>query len=140
MILLHTLLLFYNLLFSFNVKNIFTGAFGGSSGTARQQTQFATGNSSKSDSISSHSSTSSSSAQIQVIQTLASVACVKWRSSSHPQQLASSSTVVDPTINVWDVRHPYVPIACFDGHRSAVTDVTWMTHPYNSNTTQLLSW
>ena len=140
MILLHTLYYCFLIYFFRLIKFIFTGAFGGSSGTARQQTQFATGNSSKSDSISSHSSTSSSSAQIQVIQTLASVACVKWRSSSHPQQLASSSTVVDPTINVWDVRHPYVPIACFDGHRSAVTDVTWMTHPYNSNTTQLLSW
>ena len=71
-----------------------------------------------------------------MIQTIASVACVKWRSSTHPQQLASSSTVVDPTINVWDVLHPFVPIACFDGHRSAVTDVAWVK---SSGTTQLFS-
>ena len=79
-----------------------------------------------SDAIGGFNKTSNKCTQIQVIQTIASVACVKWRSSSHPQQLASSSTVVDPTINVWDVLHPYVPIACFDGHRSAVTDVTWV--------------
>ena len=120
-----------------------TGAFGGGNSS---QMKSGVGNvggheqvgRSSSDS-GSRSGSSERSAQIQVIQTLASVACVKWRSSSHPQQLASSSTVVDPTINVWDVRHPYVPIACFDGHRSAVTDLAWVQHPYTNGKTQLIS-
>ncbi|XP_064455618.1 GATOR2 complex protein WDR24-like isoform X2 [Ornithodoros turicata] len=62
------------------------------------------------------------------IQTIASVAHVKWR----PQRkfhLASSSLVVDFSINVWDVRRPYVPFAAFTEHKDVATGFAWRSDP-----------
>lgn len=62
------------------------------------------------------------------IQTIASVAHVKWR----PQRkyhIASSSLVVDFTINIWDVRRPYVPFAAFTEHKDVATGFAWRTDP-----------
>ncbi|KAK8765664.1 hypothetical protein V5799_031726 [Amblyomma americanum] len=56
----------------------------------------------------------------QCIQTIASVAHIKWR----PQKkyhIANSSLVVDCTINVWDTRRPYVPFAAFTEHKDVAT-------------------
>lgn len=69
--------------------------------------------------------------QLAVIQSMTSVACVRWRSSTHEYQLASSSTVVDPTLNVWDIQNPYIPIAVLKGHKSAVTDLQWIARENN---------
>ena len=54
--------------------------------------------------------------QLTMIQSMTSVACVRWRSAAHEFQLASSSSVVDPTLSVWDVENPYIPIAVLKGH------------------------
>ena len=54
------------------------------------------------------------------IQTIASVSKVKWRP-TRKYHVASSSLVVDFTINVWDYRRPYVPFASFIEHKDVVT-------------------
>ncbi len=37
----------------------------------------------------------------------------------------SASLALDFTVNVWDVRRPYVPSALFDTHTDATTGITW---------------
>ncbi|GBN98015.1 GATOR complex protein WDR24 [Araneus ventricosus] len=61
------------------------------------------------------------------IQTIASVSRVKWRPSKK-HHIASSSLVVDFTVNVWDVRRPYVPFASFCEHKDVATGFAWRTH------------
>lgn len=64
----------------------------------------------------------------QCIQTIASVAHIKWR----PQKkyhIANSSLVVDCTINVWDTRRPYVPFAAFTEHKDVATGFAWRNSP-----------
>lgn len=54
---------------------------------------------------------------------------VKWR----PQRkyhLASCALVVDCSINVWDVRRPYIPFASFDEHKDVATGVAWKGDPH----------
>lgn len=60
------------------------------------------------------------------IQTIASVSRVKWRPSTK-HHIASSSLVVDFTVNVWDVRRPYVPFASFCEHKDVATGFAWRT-------------
>lgn len=64
----------------------------------------------------------------QCIQTIASVAHIKWR----PQKkyhIANSSLVVDCTINIWDTRRPYVPFAAFTEHKDVATGFAWRNSP-----------
>eukprot|EP00949_MAST-11_sp_MAST-11-sp1_P004433 g4433.t1 len=63
---------------------------------------------------------------LHTIQTLASVARVKWRQGSQ-QQIASSSSVVDQTVKIWDVEYPAVPIAVLGGHRDVVSGLAWLS-------------
>ncbi|KAG8199533.1 hypothetical protein JTE90_009375 [Oedothorax gibbosus] len=58
------------------------------------------------------------------IQTIASVSRVKWRPDKK-YHIASSSLVVDFTVNVWDVRRPFVPFACFTEHKDVATGFAW---------------
>ncbi|XP_013785555.1 GATOR complex protein WDR24-like isoform X1 [Limulus polyphemus] len=63
------------------------------------------------------------------IQTIASVARIKWR----PQQkfhIASCSLVIDFTINVWDIRRPFVPLAAFNEHKDVSTGFAWHHEPH----------
>ncbi|KAK3108630.1 hypothetical protein FSP39_012068, partial [Pinctada imbricata] len=58
------------------------------------------------------------------IQTIASVAKIRWR----PQRrfcIASCSLVVDNSIYVWDIRRPYVPFASFEKHKDVTTGIIW---------------
>lgn len=58
------------------------------------------------------------------IQTIASVARIKWR----PQQkthIASSSLVVDFKIYIWDYNRPFVPFANIQEHKDVATDFIW---------------
>ncbi|XP_063233136.1 GATOR2 complex protein WDR24 [Bacillus rossius redtenbacheri] len=62
------------------------------------------------------------------INTIASVGHVKWR----PQckyHIASCALVVDCSINVWDVRRPFIPYAAFNEHRDVATGVAWRGNP-----------
>lgn len=58
------------------------------------------------------------------IHTIASVGRIRWR----PQKkyhIASCALVVDCSINVWDIRRPYIPFASFNEHKDIPTGVAW---------------
>lgn len=62
------------------------------------------------------------------IHTIASVGRIKWR----PQKkyhIASCALVVDCSINVWDIRRPYIPFASFNEHKDIPTGVAWRGSP-----------
>ncbi|KAF5296732.1 hypothetical protein FQR65_LT10168 [Abscondita terminalis] len=62
------------------------------------------------------------------IHTIASIGHVKWR----PQRkyhIASCALVVDCSINVWDIRRPYIPFAAFNEHKDVATGVVWRGDP-----------
>ncbi|XP_014664029.1 PREDICTED: WD repeat-containing protein 24-like [Priapulus caudatus] len=64
------------------------------------------------------------------IQTIASIARIKWR----PQRkyhIASCSQVVDFSINIWDVRRPFIPFAAFNEHKDVTTGIAWRHDPHN---------
>ena len=50
---------------------------------------------------------------------------MRWRSAAHEFQLASSSSVVDPTLSVWTWKI-HIPIAVLKGHKSAITQFQWI--------------
>ncbi|XP_062515245.1 GATOR2 complex protein WDR24-like isoform X2 [Corticium candelabrum] len=66
--------------------------------------------------------------EIYTVQTIASVARIKWRPSMK-FQLASCALLVDNNINVWDVQRPYIPFACFTEHRDVTTNFIWHKGP-----------
>lgn len=71
------------------------------------------------------------------IQTIASVSKVKWRP-NRKYHVASSSLVVDFTLNVWDYRRPYVPFASFIEHKDVVTGKLSIFKLYNRKTFAIL--
>ncbi|XP_044271447.1 GATOR complex protein WDR24 [Tribolium madens] len=63
------------------------------------------------------------------IHTIASIGHVKWR----PQRrfhIASCALVVDCSINIWDVRRPYIPYAAFNEHKDTPSGVAWKEDPH----------
>lgn len=63
------------------------------------------------------------------IHTIASIGHVKWR----PQRkyhIASCALVVDCSINIWDVRRPYIPFAAFNEHKDIPSGVAWKEDPH----------
>ncbi|KAJ8910391.1 hypothetical protein NQ315_003512 [Exocentrus adspersus] len=63
------------------------------------------------------------------IHTIASIGHVKWR----PQRkyhIASCALVIDCSINIWDVRRPYIPFASFNEHRDIASGVAWRGDPH----------
>ncbi|KAJ8939609.1 hypothetical protein NQ318_012332 [Aromia moschata] len=63
------------------------------------------------------------------IHTIASIGHVKWR----PQRkyhIASCALVIDCSINIWDVRRPYIPFASFNEHRDIASGVAWRSDPH----------
>lgn len=72
------------------------------------------------------------------INTIASVGRVKWR----PQRkyhLASVALVVDCSVNIWDVRRPYIPFASFNEHKDVTTGIAWRGDPHMLLTTSRVS-
>lgn len=67
--------------------------------------------------------------EIHCVQTIASVARVKWRPECR-HHLATCSMMVDHNIYVWDVRRPFVPAAMFEEHRDVTTGIAWR-HPHD---------
>ncbi|CAB3365150.1 Hypothetical predicted protein [Cloeon dipterum] len=64
-----------------------------------------------------------------IIPTIASVGHIKWR----PQRkyhIASSALVVDCSVNIWDVRRPYIAFASFNEHQDVATGVAWRGDPH----------
>ncbi|KAK9496547.1 hypothetical protein O3M35_013172 [Rhynocoris fuscipes] len=62
------------------------------------------------------------------ISTIASVGRVKWRP-QHKYHIASVALVVDCSVNVWDVRRPYIPYAVFTPHKDVATGISWRSDP-----------
>ncbi|XP_071158267.1 GATOR2 complex protein WDR24-like isoform X1 [Mytilus galloprovincialis] len=58
------------------------------------------------------------------VPTIASVARIKWRP-ERKYHIASCSLVIDFSINVWDVRRPYIPFASFEEHKNVATGIVW---------------
>lgn len=58
------------------------------------------------------------------IHTIASIGCVKWRP-QYKYHIASCALVIDCSINIWDVRRPYIPFAAFNEHRDIASGVAW---------------
>jgi WD repeat-containing protein 24 len=58
----------------------------------------------------------------QTIQTIASVGRVAWRP-SNADHIATSASLTDNRIHVWDVQHPWIPIASMKGHTDVACDV-----------------
>lgn len=62
--------------------------------------------------------------EIFCVQTIASVARVKWRP-ERKFHLATCSMMVDHNIYVWDVRRPFIPFATFEEHKDVTTGIVW---------------
>lgn len=62
------------------------------------------------------------------IQTIANVGQVKWRPTTK-YHIASSALILDCSINVWDIRRPYIPLGVFNEHESLVTGILWRSDP-----------
>nr|XP_006637123.1 PREDICTED: WD repeat-containing protein 24 [Lepisosteus oculatus]XP_015215489.1 PREDICTED: WD repeat-containing protein 24 [Lepisosteus oculatus]XP_015215490.1 PREDICTED: WD repeat-containing protein 24 [Lepisosteus oculatus] len=62
--------------------------------------------------------------EIYCVQTIASVARVKWRP-ERKYHLATCSMMVDHNIYVWDVRRPFIPFATFEEHKDVTTGIVW---------------
>ncbi|XP_076154666.1 GATOR2 complex protein WDR24 [Alosa pseudoharengus] len=62
--------------------------------------------------------------EVYCVQTIASVARVKWRP-ERKYHLATCSMMVDHNIYVWDVRRPYIPFATFEEHKDVTTGIVW---------------
>ncbi|XP_066945306.1 GATOR2 complex protein WDR24 isoform X1 [Macrobrachium rosenbergii] len=62
------------------------------------------------------------------VQTIASVGRVKWRPNAK-YHIASSSLLLDCSINVWDIRRPYIPLAAFNEHKNLPTGIAWRADP-----------
>ncbi|CAG9865072.1 unnamed protein product [Phyllotreta striolata] len=64
----------------------------------------------------------------RTIHTIGSIGHVKWR----PQKkyhISSCAIVIDCSINVWDIRRPYIPYASFNEHRGFPSSVQWKGDP-----------
>ena len=62
--------------------------------------------------------------EIYCVQTIASVARVKWRP-ERKWHLATCSMMVDHNIYVWDIRRPFIPFATFEEHKDVTTGIVW---------------
>ncbi|XP_014345019.1 GATOR2 complex protein WDR24 [Latimeria chalumnae] len=62
--------------------------------------------------------------EIYCVQTIASVARVKWRP-ERKYHIASCSMMVDHNIYVWDIRRPFIPFAMFEEHKDVTTGIVW---------------
>ncbi|XP_042887233.1 GATOR complex protein WDR24-like isoform X1 [Penaeus japonicus] len=62
------------------------------------------------------------------IQTIASVGRVKWRPNAK-YHIASSALIWDCSINVWDIRRPYIPFAAFNEHKKLTSGIAWRGDP-----------
>ncbi|KAJ8314741.1 hypothetical protein KUTeg_006891 [Tegillarca granosa] len=58
------------------------------------------------------------------IHNIAPVARIRWRP-QRKYQIASCSLIIDCSVNIWDLRRPYVPFAAFIEHRDVTTGIVW---------------
>ncbi|KAG5887490.1 hypothetical protein JTB14_023676 [Gonioctena quinquepunctata] len=63
------------------------------------------------------------------IHTIASIGHIKWRP-QRKHHIASCALVIDSSINIWDVRRPYIPFASFNEHRDIASGIAWRGDPH----------
>ena len=54
---------------------------------------------------------------------------VQWRPRYNYHLASCSGLVGDFSINVWDVRRPYMPFAVFNAYKNVATDIVWLQDP-----------
>lgn len=59
------------------------------------------------------------------IMTIAPVARVRWRPGAR-YNIASSSLVVDFSVNIWDLRRRYLPVGTFEDHKDVTKGFVWV--------------
>ncbi|XP_049850927.1 GATOR complex protein WDR24-like [Schistocerca gregaria] len=64
---------------------------------------------------------------VKVIQTIASVGKIAWRSEVQKEDLhiASSASLTDISIHVWDLKSPFVPLVTLKGAKDVITSHMW---------------
>ncbi|XP_043926547.1 GATOR complex protein WDR24 [Protopterus annectens] len=67
--------------------------------------------------------------EMYCVQTIASVARVKWRP-ERKYHIATCSMMVDHNIYVWDIRRPFIPFAMCEEHKDVTTGIVWR-HQHN---------
>lgn len=68
----------------------------------------------------------------QTIQTIASVGRVLWRPSC-PDHIATSASLMDNSVHVWDIQRPFIPIASMKGHSDVASGISWMDTPTSTS-------
>lgn len=64
----------------------------------------------------------------QTIQTIASVGRVAWRPNCD-DHIATSASLMDNSIHVWDTHRPFIPIASMKGHMDIASGISWLDTP-----------
>ncbi|GMF14113.1 unnamed protein product [Phytophthora lilii] len=68
----------------------------------------------------------------QTIQTIASVGRVAWRPTC-VTHIATSASLMDNSIHVWDTKRPFIPVASLKGHSDIASGISWMDTPVSPN-------
>ncbi|KAF4034532.1 C4HC2 type zinc-ribbon [Phytophthora infestans] len=68
----------------------------------------------------------------QTIQTIASVGRVAWRPTC-VTHIATSASLMDNSIHVWDTKRPFIPAASMKGHSDIASGISWMDTPVSPN-------
>lgn len=68
----------------------------------------------------------------QTIQTIASVGRVAWRPTC-VTHIATSASLMDNSIHVWDTKKPFIPVASMKGHSDIASGISWMDTPVSPN-------
>ncbi|RMX68897.1 hypothetical protein DD238_003813 [Peronospora effusa] len=68
----------------------------------------------------------------QTIQTIASVGRVAWRPTC-VTHIATSASLMDNSIHVWDTKKPFIPVASMKGHLDIASGISWMDTPVSPN-------
>ena len=71
----------------------------------------------------------------QTIQTIASVGRVSWRPAG-VMHIATSASLMDNSIHMWDTKRPFIPVASMKGHSDIASGISWMDTPVSSNFSQ----
>ncbi|KAL4138401.1 hypothetical protein PRIC2_001907 [Phytophthora ramorum] len=68
----------------------------------------------------------------QTIQTIASVGRMAWRPTC-VTHIATSASLMDNSIHVWDTKRPFIPVASMKGHSDIASGISWMDTPVSPN-------
>ena len=61
------------------------------------------------------------------IQTFATVSSISWRP-NFTNEIASSSSVIDNSAYVWDLKLPFIPKYNIENHKDVITDLAWFNN------------